>query len=561
MSERSGTADRFGTAAAMAALVAMAAASGAAAAHEVPEWTGPAAAAQTRPVVWASAYNAMPPEAGTTMALAPLLRSRHTSRQMTTGVAVQNAGAEDAVVMLTARDAEGNKTSGLPGMTRSGIAPGATAWFWPPDFLRMGNWAIAANAYGSGEIVSNQPLLVTVQDVAMGGSVDAALYLGAPVDAPGPVAPEHAVPAMALRGADGAATGLLATNLDPVETAQMSLEAWPPGGGPPVVAHAPPVPPLQGANFYAPATLFAPGEHSAIVTSDRAASIQARTDWTTDGGAVLHDEVPLGDDIVVPLVARTVGAVCSVLAIQNVEPDREASVTIGLQPLDGGAPLALAPRVIAPRRSAVLAMCDDPQLADLADGFEGSARIRSDGAALAVTADLRFHGAAAVHGFEGQPARGARPKLMAPLVHAGATYAGGLPELSSRIVVHNPGQAPVRITVEYQGFDGTCAGQRMTQGPIEVAPGASSIIQVSGPTAVLPDGCSASAVLTSDGEGFLAAVLDEGLGEAPSPTPERATGSPTTTATQVPATATATATEAPSRAPAYVPYCEKPAAP
>jgi hypothetical protein len=186
-------------------------------------------------------------------------------------------------------------------------------------------------------------------------------------------------------------------------------------------------------------------------------------------------------------------------------------------------------------------------------------RIVSDGPGLAVTTYMQFRGSPAGHGFEGQPAVPAAAVLMAPLVHVAADYGMGLPVLTSRIALHNPGQARIDVNIEYVGFAGSCAGQRYAQGPISVEPGFSTLIDPASPEAGGPPaGCSASAVLTARSGGILAVVLDEGVESLPptaAPTSSRVSPTPTATRTEPP---TATATEVHSGTRAFLPYCEKP---
>ena len=116
----------------------------------------------------AAAYDAFSDADGAKKVSLPLYRKRHTRLNLSTGVQVMNISTAPATVRLEFISNTGliNPNIVLP-MT---IEPlGSYTWFEPP-FAGLGN------SFGSATIISDQSIVVIVNDASDSGKIDAAIY-------------------------------------------------------------------------------------------------------------------------------------------------------------------------------------------------------------------------------------------------------------------------------------------------------------------------------------------------------------------------------------------------
>jgi len=130
------------------------------------------------PPATAAAYNAFSEAYGSKHVALPLVRSRHTSAELSTGVQVMNVGRNEARVTLTPKMIDCMLIGCGPACDAT-IAPGESHTFYLPDIPAVGH-----NSLGSATIESTEPVVVIVNDVSLTGDMDAAIYSGIKADWP-----------------------------------------------------------------------------------------------------------------------------------------------------------------------------------------------------------------------------------------------------------------------------------------------------------------------------------------------------------------------------------------
>ena len=119
-----------------------------------------------------AAYNAATSAEGANKIFAPLVRRRHVSQQLTTGIQVQNIGNAATDITVTYKRNDG---AAAGSETRTGVQPGRSVNFYqdaPGAPFPTGN-------FGSAVITSSgQPLALIVNDFSINNALDAALYNG-----------------------------------------------------------------------------------------------------------------------------------------------------------------------------------------------------------------------------------------------------------------------------------------------------------------------------------------------------------------------------------------------
>jgi hypothetical protein len=121
-----------------------------------------------------AAYRAVPQFDTASAIHVPLIRHQHGSQHMMTAILVMNAGEATANTMLTLRDGRGRQVACDVGCSRT-VSRGAVFSWYGSDFAPLG-----PDAFGSGTILSDQPLAVVVNEIARSGAVDSAAYNGQP---------------------------------------------------------------------------------------------------------------------------------------------------------------------------------------------------------------------------------------------------------------------------------------------------------------------------------------------------------------------------------------------
>jgi len=501
-------------------------------------------------ILAAGAYNAFGEADSATTVHLPLYRREHTQSGLTTDVTVLNLGGAPAVVQLAMRDRLGSPVPcGAP--CQATVPPGA-AKVWRPE-----DTTFPSNAYGSAAIESDHPIVAVVDDVSRVGTFDTATFRVAagavdPPDAPleppavsrlplvlraageparptrdistPPTAPPTADPRtpaaaptrtpapIAAGPKDTGATGVVVANLHPADPATLRLGLTGADGraaGP--ITRAGVAPGGPGYVYLPAEPSVGQGVFGGILTGDRPAAGMSLTNWHASASAAAVEDAAAATDVVLPYAVKGAGGQNTLVAVQNVDPDTEAAVTITLA---GGAGTLAASleRTIAPGAPLILDLGREPDLAGIPMGFEGTLRVRA-ATRVAVQAFVDVeHSPMGIYGFNGEPAVAAADTLYAPLVRAGvpvdpATPAAGLS--ITRIAVASPGANAAQVTVAYLGFGGSCAGRVVVHGggPVAVPPGGMRVFDAAAGSG-LPPGCLASARITSAGGGILGAVVE-----------------------------------------------------
>jgi len=122
------------------------------------------------------AYNLLSAaQAGKKIAL-PLFRRAHVG--LTTGIQVMNVGAGMANVTIAFAKNDGTAITGCAAQCTATIAAEASVTWWPADI-----GAIPDGTFGSAVVESDQPIVAIVNDFALKGGIDSAIYNGIRVDA------------------------------------------------------------------------------------------------------------------------------------------------------------------------------------------------------------------------------------------------------------------------------------------------------------------------------------------------------------------------------------------
>ncbi|MBI3942658.1 MAG: hypothetical protein HY326_06550, partial [Chloroflexi bacterium] len=127
----------------------------------------------------AGSYNVPTQADASTKVALPLVRRKHTSGQLTTGVQVMNVGASAANITIQFTGWDGAAAGSL---TQNNVpVNGAVNWYQahpsspvPTSGRPEGGW------YGSAVITSSQPVVVIVNDASDINALDSAIYNGLP---------------------------------------------------------------------------------------------------------------------------------------------------------------------------------------------------------------------------------------------------------------------------------------------------------------------------------------------------------------------------------------------
>lgn len=312
--------------------------------------------------------------------------------------------------------------------------------------------------------------------------------------APGP-APARAAHVAAIQGAG--ATGLQVQNLDFAQTAIAVIQFYGRSGPPIEITRV--IPPGTAANVYLPLVPgLANGAYSMVVSADRPIAALARTDWETTRAAGIYSSVEIGAEVIVPLVLAGYYGQTSLVSIQNADVTAAQTVQVAVRGIGGVAASADADFTVAPGAAVTIDFARDADFALLQqaapNGFVGWMRVTS-AAAVAVQSFIDVTTSPqAAYAFEGVPSSRLATELVAPLVRKRQRMSIGT--FDSGIAVVNPGAAPATVAVRYDGSAGGCAGQSFDEAPITIHAGDGATIY-QGTSPVLPDGCVASARITS----------------------------------------------------------------
>lgn len=249
------------------------------------------------------------------------------------------------------------------------------------------------------------------------------------------------------------------------------------------------------------------GSYSALVSSPSPIGVSSATVWG-DAWAAFDAAIP-GTDVVVPLAAKGLLGLNTLLAIQNLDGAAPAEVTLTVLRPDGGQ-VASADYAVPAGATRGVDLGRDPALAAIGLDFVGTLRVRA-ATRVAVQAILDFeHSRLAIAGFNGEPAVAAATELFVPRVLGQVFADPRQPAAGSgltRLAIANPGAAETTVAVRYLGSAGACQGQAFSGQPRRVAAGGMAWFDVQADG--LPASCAASAIITaSDGVGLLAVGLD-----------------------------------------------------
>lgn len=312
----------------------------------------------------------------------------------------------------------------------------------------------------------------------------------------------------AIRG-DGM-SGLQIQNLDPSRPATVLLDFFDQRGGGPRTYVRPGIASGASSNFHPPSESgLREGSYAGILTAERPFRTLLLTGWwgSTQATAFYNDALT-GRRIVVPVFSgfqpgpdddpegRLAGRLSSIVHVQNTDPGQWITATLRLRD-SAGALLLERPLGIGPGTSVSLDHAADSILAALPYGSAGTLEA-SAAISLAVASHLDVqpwpHAAMA---FEAMPVEHASTTLFAPLVASG--------QLATWMAVHNPGEAPARLTLTYRrnaddsGRACGAASIRHAGRPLLLPAGGLLILSQApaGPSG-LPAGCLAGAVIRSN---------------------------------------------------------------
>lgn len=321
-------------------------------------------------------------------------------------------------------------------------------------------------------------------------------------------------PPIAGGGAAGPGlTGVQIQNLDAVKAATVLVNWWPQSGGAPIPMTRAPIAPLASANVYlAQETTLGDGLFAVIAESDRSIAAVARTEWQTDGGAVMFSNSRPATRLIVPLVVCNYAGQTAYVSVQNTNTASSANVVASAYEFGRRESEFQYPFVVKRGTSVTFDACRDGRM----HGKAGYLTAESD---IPLTAQAFINNARsqkAVYAFEGVPAEEAADRLFVPLFRNNFYGTTG-------ISVVNPGADAAEVTVRFMGSLGSCVGQTMTQGPVTVAAGSSAVfyqdnVDIPGTgTSPLPKSCAGSATIEAAG-GKVVAIVNDAMGNPSGPT-------------------------------------------
>ncbi len=235
-----------------------------------------------------------------------------------------------------------------------------------------------------------------------------------------------------------------------------------------------------------------------------------RWDWHTTGAAAHANAAAPSTRISLPLALIDYVTQSSIFIVRNPN-DEMVSVTAELFAQGESAALRVVNLDIEAGGVLSLDLNKQPGFLGVAPntayGFLGSMTLSADRPVAAWTLVDIASSDKAVYAFAGAPPESAGETLFAPLVRK--RFFG----YDTGIAVVNPNDRPVEVSVDYvggaAGGASSCAGQRVTHGPITVpASGGHVFYQGPGGGSGLPDGCVGSAVIRSEGGPVQAIVND-----------------------------------------------------
>ena len=228
------------------------------------------------------------------------------------------------------------------------------------------------------------------------------------------------------------------------------------------------------------------------------ASLHARR-----GAAVAYSPPETGAQVIVPLALIDYRGRSSSFAVQNASSDRSVEVIIELIPSGRSTyTRRVPPFSLAPGASRAYRLGIDTEFVAVPappEGFRGWMRVSADGPVSVVSIIEELTSARTVHTLSGVPAGSASTRHVAPAVHA-------TDALSSTIVLFNPGPEEVETTIRYQGIAAPCSEEQFEVDGVRIAPYSSVDAGPASGEGVLPAGCVANAVISSEAPIIVAVV-------------------------------------------------------
>jgi hypothetical protein len=318
-----------------------------------------------------------------------------------------------------------------------------------------------------------------------------------------------------LAGIQGAGiSGIQIQNLDASQTATIVSDFYNQRGGGPVTITRPDVAAGAAANIFLPSeTALQNGAYAAIISANRQIAAIARTDWTSSGGAAIYSNVQPGNDVSLPLAAKSYNGQTSLVSVQNTDTSQQANVSVQFFQVGNPTPLVDTNISIGPGTSQTIDLGKDATFASVPDGALGSMKFASS-IPVGVQSFMDIETSdKAVYAFEGVPSEQAAGTLYVPLFRNNFFGTTG-------ISVVNPGTTDVQVELTYYAstLATGCTGSTVHNGgSVTVAAGASSVfyqgnVSIPGTGAsMLNDNCFGSAVIAATGGNILAVVNDANL--------------------------------------------------
>lgn len=498
-----------------------------------------------------AAYPALRPAQAAERLLLPLLRRNIVGNS---AIQVFNPSSETATVTLEYANALGGQDPYVScGSLCEVTIPPGRGHRWELSLLQ----SIPNQSYGSGRILSDQPVLATVVErpslnAAGERQGTDATFNAIAIPASSPTAPSRRHVPLALKSAGdpppsrtpgtppptqptatpdtirgggmaGAGTsGFQVMNLSRTEPADITVSFQPYRGGAPMVFLRNNVAPGAAANIYLPVEAqLSNGAYAARISANQPIGAIGRTDWTASGGAVIANASGAATELLIPWVTHNYSQQTSVIGIHNIDPASATTVRLEILRNSPTSPVATVSVELAAGGATLVDLNDHPGLDGLPDDFAGWARL-SASRPIAASSFINVRGSAkGVYEIAAVPVDQAAARLSAPMALNDAALAlSGSNHATTGISVLNPGSDPVSVSVRYLGSatggpSNACAGQTIDHnGGVAVTIPAGSIqVFYQGDTAIpnsgrsgLPANCYASAVIEATGGGVLAVV-------------------------------------------------------
>ncbi len=252
------------------------------------------------------------------------------------------------------------------------------------------------------------------------------------------------------------------------------------------------------------------GSFSVQVSADRGVGALVGHQWPAVGRYAHGTPAQPATPVLVPLAMKGHDGASSLLTVQNTSAERVAAVEVAYYEMAASMPARRMQFELPPGVSRTIDPDREPDLRLLPAGYVGAARVKSpQPVAVQALVDIGTS-ASAVYAFAGVPQEAAASEVYVPIVHAASPWPGtdatdpSATRRDTMMAVMNPGASPVVVALTYRGHAGSCAGQTYHANPVTI-PGGRSILYFQGEAAAgqpagpspLPDGCSASAMLTA----------------------------------------------------------------